>query len=75
MNGSYGDDTLIGGADDDDLSGGSGIDTVSCSEGSGPGPVTVDLNAGTHPTGGAGTDTFSDLFENLVGSTRSPGTS
>jgi Ca2+-binding RTX toxin-like protein len=62
--GSSANDTIAGGGDDDLLDGGAGTDLVSYA--TAPGPVTVDLEAGT-AGGAAGTDTLKNL-ENLTGS-------
>jgi hypothetical protein len=67
LTGWAGNDTLIGGAGDDILFGQNGTDTVSYADGS-TGPVTVDLSLPVQNTVGAGTDTFTDSPENLVGS-------
>jgi len=58
------DDILTGGSGDDTLYGGGGIDTVSYADA--PGPVVVDLGAGT-ASGGDGSDGLSG-FEIVVGS-------
>lgn len=58
-----GNDRLVGGPGDDELRGGSGIDVADFSDA--PGPVVVDLKAGTAQ--GEGTDAVSGI-ENLIGS-------
>ncbi len=64
--GNNGNDTLIGGAGNDSLNGGTGTDTASYEDAAAA--VTVSLAvAGAQDTGGAGTDTLTQL-ENLTGS-------
>ena len=63
--GGSGDDTLIGGAGNDTMDGGGGIDTASYFNAAAG--VTVALIAGAQNTGGAGTDTLSNI-ENITGS-------
>jgi Ca2+-binding RTX toxin-like protein len=65
LNGNAGDDTLTSGYGTEALSGGTGIDTVDYSRV--PGPVTVDLGAGTGG-GLTGTDTLTNDIENVTGS-------
>ena len=66
LEGQSGDDVLEGGAGNDTVNGGSGIDTASYEHAAGP--VTVSLALpGAQQTGGAGTDTLSNM-ENLRGS-------
>ena len=66
LSGDLGNDTLAGGLGNDILNGGDGNDTASYSDAISA--VTVDLgNVAAQNTGGAGTDTLSNL-ENLLGS-------
>jgi Ca2+-binding RTX toxin-like protein len=66
LNGGDGDDTLNGGDNNDSLDGGNGNDTATYS--SAGSAVTVNLGtAGAQNTGGAGTDTLTNI-ENLTGS-------
>ena len=66
IDGRGGDDLLSGGDGDDTLDGGAGNDTASYAGASGG--VTVDLsNSSAQNTGGAGSDTLSNI-ENLIGS-------
>ena len=65
LNGGEGNDLLIGGAGNDTLNGGNGNDTASYFDSSAG--VTVTVNGANQNTGGAGTDSLSNM-ENLVGS-------
>ncbi|KOG94313.1 hypothetical protein AL345_08620 [Aeromonas caviae] len=65
LNGGEGNDLLIGGADNDTLNGGNGNDTASYFDSAAG--VTVTVNGANQNTGGAGTDSLSNM-ENLVGS-------
>ena len=65
LNGGEGNDLLIGGAGNDTLNGGNGNDTASYFDSAAG--VTVTVNGASQNTGGAGTDSLSNM-ENLVGS-------
>ncbi|MDX7799553.1 retention module-containing protein [Aeromonas caviae] len=65
LNGGEGNDLLIGGAGNDTLNGGNGNDTASYFDSAAG--VTVTVNGANQNTGGAGTDSLSNM-ENLVGS-------
>ncbi|WP_234916758.1 retention module-containing protein [Aeromonas caviae] len=65
LNGGEGNDLLIGGAGNDTLNGGNGNDTASYFDSASG--VTVTVNGANQNTGGAGTDSLSNM-ENLVGS-------
>ncbi|MCW5736693.1 MAG: VCBS domain-containing protein, partial [Enhydrobacter sp.] len=66
LQGGDGDDTLNGGAGNDTLDGGAGVDTASYAGATAGVTVSLAL-AGPQVTGGAGTDTLSNI-ENLTGS-------
>jgi hypothetical protein len=63
LNGGEGNDLLIGGAGNDTLNGGNGNDTASYFDSAAG--VTVTVNGASQNTGGAGTDSLSNM-ENLV---------
>ncbi|WP_439839741.1 beta strand repeat-containing protein [Aeromonas caviae] len=65
LNGNAGNDILLGGLGNDTLNGGNGNDTASYFDSSAG--VTVTVNGANQNTGGAGTDSLSNM-ENLVGS-------
>ena len=66
LNGAAGNDTLDGGPGNDSLNGGTGTDTATYADA--PSGVTVSLAVtGAQNTGGAGTDTLTQI-ENLTGS-------
>ncbi|WP_050716768.1 retention module-containing protein [Aeromonas tecta] len=65
LNGGEGNDILVGGAGNDILDGGVGNDTASYIDSAAG--VTVIVNGASQATGGAGTDSLSNM-ENLVGS-------
>ncbi|MNG85267.1 Bifunctional hemolysin/adenylate cyclase precursor [compost metagenome] len=67
LNGGEGNDILVGGAGNDILDGGAGNDTASYIDITGGIGVTVTVNGNNQATGGAGTDSLSNM-ENLVGS-------
>ncbi len=62
--GNEGDDLLIGGPGDDFLDGGAGFDTASHADD--PGPIIVDLRAGTVGDGHGGTDTLTNI-QRIIG--------
>ncbi|WP_223953646.1 retention module-containing protein [Aeromonas caviae] len=65
LNGNAGNDILLGGLGNDTLNGGNGNDTASYFDSAAG--VTVTVNGANQNTGGAGTDSLSNM-ENLVGS-------
>ncbi|WP_253860404.1 retention module-containing protein [Aeromonas sp. CU5] len=67
LNGGDGNDILVGGAGNDTLNGDAGNDTASYIDITGGVGVTVIVNGTSQNTGGAGTDSLSNM-ENLVGS-------
>uniref|UniRef100_UPI003D22D3AD beta strand repeat-containing protein n=1 Tax=Aeromonas rivipollensis TaxID=948519 RepID=UPI003D22D3AD len=67
LSGGDGNDILVGGAGNDTLNGGAGNDTASYIDITGGVGVTVIVNGASQNTGGAGTDSLSNM-ENLVGS-------
>ena len=68
ISGSDGNDTISGGLGNDTMSGGSGIDLLTYADAAAAVKISLALVGSAQATGGGGTDTLADTFENLTGS-------